>query len=92
MLSSNNSLRQTTKFNNNLPINFASNINDHINNISEKSYTFSGKLNQDDILSSFQWFYNHKEDFLILYYCQNQMNSIYIIIALNLVENNYQNS
>ncbi|CAD8129545.1 unnamed protein product [Paramecium sonneborni] len=71
-----NPLNQVTKLNNKLPINFSSNIKDHTNIISKKSSTFSDKINQDEILSSFQWFYNHKEYFQIL--CNDdQLNQIY---------------
>ncbi|CAD8172290.1 unnamed protein product [Paramecium pentaurelia] len=71
-----NTQEKITQLNNKLPINFASKIKDHTNIISEKSSTFSDKLYQDEILSSFQWFYNHKEYFQIL--CNDdQLNSIF---------------
>lgn len=42
---SKNQEQKVTKLNNKLPINFASNIKDHTNIISEKSSTFSDKSN-----------------------------------------------
>ncbi|CAD8129001.1 unnamed protein product [Paramecium sonneborni] len=71
-----NPQNKVTKLNNKLPINFSSNIKDHTNIISKKSLTFSDKISQDEILSSFQWFYNHKEYFQIL--CNDdQLNQIF---------------
>ncbi|CAD8132531.1 unnamed protein product [Paramecium octaurelia] len=50
--------------------NFASNLEKFTNIIVEKSLSFQDKLYQDEVLSAFQWFYNHKQQFHIL--CQEE--------------------
>ncbi|CAD8198784.1 unnamed protein product [Paramecium pentaurelia] len=45
---------------------FASKLQTFTNIIVEKSLSFQDKMNQDEVLTAFQWFYNNKEKFQIL--------------------------
>ncbi|CAD8203446.1 unnamed protein product [Paramecium pentaurelia] len=46
--------------------NFATKLQTFTNIIVEKSLSFQDKMNQDEVLTAFQWFYNNKEKFQIL--------------------------
>ncbi|CAK69831.1 unnamed protein product (macronuclear) [Paramecium tetraurelia] len=55
---------------NQLEENFASDLQQFTNIIIEKSLRFQDKMYQDEVLSAFQWFQNHKEQFHII--CQEE--------------------